>query len=555
MSGYEDLRRLLLAPEQARLDAQDSALAALEQAQADLPERLPGLLEQAGSGEARPRLEQALAPVVGSALGDAVRRDRRAIADALFPVIGPAIRRAVAESLRTFVADLNRALEWSVSPRAWRWRVEAWRTGTPFAQVVLKHTLSWRIDHLFLIERESGLLLYRRSAPELAELDADAIAGMLTAIGDFVRDSVGGDEAGQGGLASATVGEHLLQLYEGPAANLACFVRGTPPAELAERLRMALESLHAGHARDDDFDWGMAAEPLLGPVAGQRAEAAPARAPARWPFVLLVLAALVLMAGMAYGAWQRQQTEQRLRAAIDAVPGWELLALTPGPPWRVRLLRDPDADPLSALAAAAAVPAEAIVIEERPYRSLADLPEERRLLRALAPPAGVQLSVRDRVARLAGHADARWQAEALATLRAWPGLAGVDAGALTVGPDPLLLAEYEALRAASGDFVAEFARGRAELAPAAVDALAAQLLRALELARMLDRDLSFRIVGWSDEGGSEARNRILREARATAVRAALVAAGVPAGRVLAIVGEGPPARRAVAIEWVEESPR
>lgn len=552
MSGYEDLRRLLLAPEQARLDAQDSALAALEQAQAELPGRLPGLLEQAGSGESRPRLEQALAPVVGSALGDAVRRDRRAIADALFPVIGPAIRRAVAEALRTFVADLNRALEWSVSPRAWRWRLEAWRTSTPFAQVVLKHTLSWRIDHLFLIERQSGLLLYRRSAPELAELDADAIAGMLTAIGDFVRDSVGSDEAGQGGLASATVGEHLLQLYEGPAANLACFVRGTPPAALSERLRIALEALHAGHARDAAFDWGLAADPLLGPLAGERAEAAPARAPARWPFVLLSIAALLLVLGIAYGSWQRQQTEHRLRAAIDAVPGWELLALTPGSPWRVRLLRDPDADPVSHLATSAGLPADQLRIEERPYRSLADGPEARRLLRALAPPPTVQLSVRDRIVELVGQADARWYAGAMPILRAWPGLAGVDAGALTVGHDPLLLAEYEALRAASDSFVAEFPRGRAELENGAVSALAAQLLRALELARMLGRDLSFRMVGWSDEGGSEARNRILREARATAVQTAIVAAGVPADRLRAVGGEGPSARRAVAIEWVEE---
>lgn len=142
MSDFEALRRLLVGPEQERLDAQALAVSALEQAQAALPERLPELVEQASAGPARPRLEQALAPVVGSALGDAVRRDRRAIVDALFPIIGPAIRRAVAESLGSFVADLNRALEWSVSPRAWRWRLEAWRSGAPFAQVVLKHTLS-----------------------------------------------------------------------------------------------------------------------------------------------------------------------------------------------------------------------------------------------------------------------------------------------------------------------------------------------------------------------------------------------------------------------------
>lgn len=551
MSDFEALRRLLVGPEQERLDAQASAVSALEQAQAALPERLPELVEQATAGPARPRLEQALAPVVGSALGDAVRRDRRAIVDALFPIIGPAIRRAVAESLRSFVADLNRALEWSVSPRAWRWRLEAWRSGAPFAQVVLKHTLSWRLDHVFLIERESGLLLYRQSAPELAELDADAIAGMLTAIGDFVRDSVGSGEDGQGGLASATVGEHLVQVHEGPLANLACFVRGTPPSELAEQLRAALEALHAAHARDPELDWGLAAEPLLGQLAGQGA-AAPVSAPPRWPARLLGLAALVLLAGLVHAAWQRGQTEARLRELVAATPGWQWLSIEAGQPWRLRLLRDPDSDPPTGLAARVGLPDTALVIEERAFLSLDDRPQERRLQRALAPPPGVDLAVAGGRVLLSGQTTADWHAGALARLRDWPGVLAVDDSALELGPDPALWSEYTALRAASGRFVAEFARGRAELAPAAVGGLAGQLVRALELARMLDRDLSFRIVGWTDEGGSEARNEVLRAARAEAVRAALIAAGVPGDRLAARAGEGPPQRRAVAIEWLEE---
>ncbi|MBK9654189.1 MAG: hypothetical protein IPO66_01475 [Rhodanobacteraceae bacterium] len=227
MSDFDRLREVLLGAERARLDQHDGAIEQARQAHATLPEQLPQLLEAAQRGDGREALHRALAPAVAAALGDAVKRDRRTIVDALFPIIGPTIRKAIAEALRSFVGDLNRALEQSLSLRGWAWRFEAWRSRVPYAQVVVKHTLRYRIDHLFLIERESGLLLHRYSAPELPDLDSDAIAGMLTAIGDFVRDSVQADADSDGGLASATVGEHLLQVSRGrspcsPASCAAC---------------------------------------------------------------------------------------------------------------------------------------------------------------------------------------------------------------------------------------------------------------------------------------------------------------------------------------------
>ena len=66
-----------------------------------------------------------------------------------------------------------------------RWRFEAWRTGASYAEVVLQHTMRFLIDHLFLIERESGLVMHRESAPDLPVLDSDAVSGMVTALGKF----------------------------------------------------------------------------------------------------------------------------------------------------------------------------------------------------------------------------------------------------------------------------------------------------------------------------------------------------------------------------------
>ncbi len=206
MSDFDRLRQLLLADELAAIKDAGQRLEALERGQHELSQRLPGLIEKAPQTE----MSHALSTPVASALGSAVRDNSGSIIDALFPVIGPIIRKAISEALRGLMSDLNSVLERSFTLHGLKWRLEAWRSGVPYAQVVLKHSLRYRIDHVFLIERDSGLVLHRESSPGLPDLDADAISGMLTAIGQFVRDSVGHE--GGDSLEAARVGEYLERI-------------------------------------------------------------------------------------------------------------------------------------------------------------------------------------------------------------------------------------------------------------------------------------------------------------------------------------------------------
>jgi OOP family OmpA-OmpF porin len=106
-----------------------------------------------------PQLMRALAPSVEDAIATSVQKNPQALADALFPVIGPAIRKAVAHSFDAMIDSVNQTIERSVSWQAVQWRLTAWRTGTPFAEVLIANTLDYRVEQIFLIHRESGLLL------------------------------------------------------------------------------------------------------------------------------------------------------------------------------------------------------------------------------------------------------------------------------------------------------------------------------------------------------------------------------------------------------------
>ncbi len=192
------------------------------------------------------RLVVALRPVVEKALRASIQTDPKFAVDLLFPLIGPAIRRAAAEALRSMVASFGQALAMTFSWRYIKWRIEAIRTGQSFAEVVFLHTLVYRVEQLFLLHRPNGLVLRHLSAAGVVTQDADMVAGMLTAIQDFVHDSFGNDGDM---LESFRVGELGVWIEQGPHAVVAAVVRGVPPVDFSTLLRTQVELI--------ERDWGL----------------------------------------------------------------------------------------------------------------------------------------------------------------------------------------------------------------------------------------------------------------------------------------------------------
>lgn len=572
MGDHERLKQLIVGDELAELDAHARRVAALEASHADLPQQLPRLLREAQQGKGRQRLAQALTAPVADALGAAVQSQRHTIVEALFPVIGPAIRKAIAEAMRDFNDNFNRVLESSFTPRGLRWRVESWRTGLPYAQVAMRHALPYRLDHLFLIDRHSGLVLARVSAPDLPDLDADAIAGMLTAIGDFVRDSVGNGED-RGSLDSASVGEHLVWVLTGPRVNLAAFVRGAPPAELRTLLRERLEQIHA--SLDDSPQSLQELTPAtqvhlheslrldrIDVDAVAHASAQGASAPRRWPLLLLALLVLALLFGW---EWRQRQWQGRLDAVTQVLSNWPGLHLDRvdgdiGKRIRVRGLIDAAAQPPHADIRALLPPGIELQLDLRGYVSTDDAIVLRRARRLLDPPAGVRSVVQAGVLNLSGEADATWAARAREKAERVVGVTGVDTSLLHVASDAQagLRAEWDRRVQALPAQRVHFLRETEQRDPAELPALLASVQRLRELAPQLQEPLRLQCRGHNDEPGTSATNSELRERRARWLCAELRNAGVPAADLRAETDDAaanPPTigERAASL-WLEASP-
>ena len=235
----EDLRRLLIRPEQEEI-AQ-----ILERM--DIPdiraEEVSRVLAEAIVIRAKrdDRLALALLPTVEKVIRDSVKKDPKFLADAIFPIMGPAIRKAISEAIQAMMQSFNEAVQHTFTLQGMKWRIESIRTGRPFAEIVLLHTLIYQVEQVFLIHKETGLVLLHAASGQENIQDTGMVSGMLTAIQDFVNDSFSAE--GTQALQSLNVGELTIWIEQGSKSVLAAVIRGNPPQELRSVLQKALESI------------------------------------------------------------------------------------------------------------------------------------------------------------------------------------------------------------------------------------------------------------------------------------------------------------------------
>lgn len=471
-------------------------------------------------------------------------RNPEPVANAIYPTLGPAIRKAISEALAGFADTLNRAIDSSLSPRGLRWRFESWRSGVPYAQLVLRDSLVYQVEQVFLIHGDTGLLLAHAVAADAHGTDGDLVSSMLTAIRDFVADSF--ETSGDGGLKRFTVGERSVLVEPGPHMAVAAVVRGQPPAALLERLQETLETLHTQFRRRlQNFDGDNAPfstavptlEDCLDTVLSTEQGASRSNAPrVAWALVGLVVIVLAVLGYRSLTRWNRAT------ALLAAQPGIVLLEADHG--WRrstVSGLRDPLSAEPSVLLAGAGIDPTRLEEHWRPFLSLDPAIVERRAVQQLHPPDTVTLvlDADEGVLRARGAAAPVWLAQTRAAVV--PGAAVLDLSGVEMVRSAALEQTVARLEARQILFPIASAVLDAGASQDGLRGVAADYQQLAELAGSEGWHLELTMVGRADPSGSAERNNLLSMERSQAVRDALLALGVPTEtvRVAGLGGSAP----------------
>jgi len=526
---FGELRKLLLGGEQKRLADLEKRLEELEIDPEELADHLPDAVALRTNRDKQ--LARSLAPTLQEAFGESVQRNPQHIATAIFPILGPAIRKAIAETMAGFVNTLNRAIEHSLSIRGLKWRFEALRTGVPYPQIVIKYALVYRVEQVFLIHRETGLLLSQATAEDLEGQDADLISGMLTAIRDFVQDSFGKAEEGDGGLRTFSVGERTVLVEQGPKALLAAVVNGQHPASLLERLQATLETIHLQFARtltdfEGDSEPFETAQPLLEECLETVLSTDRPSTRGSTPIVAWVVIAVVVIALSAL--WIRSVV--RWNGAISALetePGIVLVDADRGF-FRSQItgLRDPlAADPNQRLVESR-LDTNRVETRWEPYLSFDPQMVTERARRSLDVPATLEFEVVGDTLVASGSATYDWIEYAQTHVNLLPGVGTLDLDNV----DPVLPADLDQFRQDIENRRVLFGIGASALNGEAQELISHIALIFAELAAAAEEsgyEVMLDVVGRTDSTGSNETNRLLSRERARRVRVALIANGIP----------------------------
>src|ERR1700734_77743 len=532
--AYEELRHLIVAPETEGLAAVEERLDNLEKRTCDVSEVVAEAIEmRRATGDQA--LADALAPTIQETLRESVRRDPHVLADALFPVMGPAIRKSIAETLRGMLESFNEALEHSLSWRGIKWRIEAFRTGKPFAEIVLMHSLLYRVEQVFLIHRETGLVLNHVVAPSAPAQDADMVAGLLSAIQQFARDSF--QPGTTENLGNMTFDELQIRVVSGPNAVIAAAIRGHAPESYNLAMNETLEEIQRhyssalAHFTGDPGPFRAAEPQIARLLETQYREKPPEMRRPRAAMIAGAIAAALLLGWAGYSTYLLIEWP-RFLSAMRNQPGIVVVSHTrDGRIVHIQGFPDPLSEDPRKLISQAGLDPEQADLQLAPYYSLDDAIVARRATVLLHPPAGVKLSAKDGELIPEGSAPQNWIAQ-LEEKAPW--IAGIN----RLDESHLQNSNLQALNALKNTLESTtllFPLGRAELQAGQETNLAQAENNIRDLvaqAAPLRQSVTVELVGHTDITGVEASNLPLSRQRADQIRAPLQRNGIKSATLL-----------------------
>lgn len=116
-----------------------------------------------------------------------LKNSQEEIVNSLYPSLGRMIKKYINHQLQLLKENIDNSVKNTFSGTGIKRRFKSFFTGVDESELIISSAHQYTIQEIFLIERDSGLLM--GSASLNTTFDQDVVAGMLTAIKAFVEDA------------------------------------------------------------------------------------------------------------------------------------------------------------------------------------------------------------------------------------------------------------------------------------------------------------------------------------------------------------------------------
>jgi outer membrane protein OmpA-like peptidoglycan-associated protein len=180
----------------------------------------------------------AIAPAMGEAIQKQIELEKDKIVDALYPVIGNTISKYMGETIQA----INAQIENTLSVEGIKRKIKAKLQGVSEAELIVKESISFTPQAIFLIHKASGLVICDIQPSDSEHLESDMIAGMLTAIRSFANDCMA-QSGNVSELDEIDYGNFKIILEVAGYCYLAIIVKGETPKNFISQMRQILSQI------------------------------------------------------------------------------------------------------------------------------------------------------------------------------------------------------------------------------------------------------------------------------------------------------------------------
>ncbi|WDD96764.1 OmpA family protein [Thalassomonas actiniarum] len=491
-------------------------------------------------------VDKVIQPLVEDAVKHSVSHNRERLVSSLYPLVGSLVRKSVTAFLADFMEKTNQLIENSLTIKGVKWRIKAWQCGVSFAQYAASQTFVYRVEHILLIHRETGLLLNAVALDNSGKSDPDLISSMLTAINDFVGDSFLANEDGlKEQLQSVSTDNFSLLIKPGPCALVVAAVTGNAPQQVSDQLQLTLEEIHRlyldalNNFDGDDQGFENSDNLLRDCLLSEQKASETSEKKATWPAWILLVLALSFIGFQAVTWLNNQQLAAKIRQ-LDQQAGIVIKQLKVVADNQVYLevLRDPDAIAVSDWFKKNNLSLTGLKASERRYYSLDPDILYVRARQILKPYPDINIRWQNQLLSLSGTLALTKKEKLLNALSIAGFTEGINLNtqqlklAATITPDT----GNEIKRQVFNTLVGRISSMQVDFAVASEEVsqqMQFSLLRLYQdisrltiLAQELKLSFALVIIGCSDNSGNKATNRRLSLKRAENVAQALTQLGL-----------------------------
>ncbi len=194
--------------------------------------------------DSKEELIELLSPLISTSIKEQVHKQKESVVDALYPIMGNMISKYVTNSFKHMIEEINSKLQNSLSFSTIKRKLKSKIYKIPEAELLLQETTFAEVKTIFLIHKESGLLILDIHKSQDAVInEPEMVASMLSAIRSFVNEWISNNNK-MSEISEIEYGTSSIVIESAGSCYLAVVVDGgEPDFKLKEEITDSLKEV------------------------------------------------------------------------------------------------------------------------------------------------------------------------------------------------------------------------------------------------------------------------------------------------------------------------